>query len=75
MLNQAPEPCPELFLNCVLQNCQGSGWQPEWEMRPSCNDHAKSTMSTQAADPAPNFSKMALGISIGAQVGNLSWKM
>ena len=31
-------------------------------------------MSNQAPDPAPNFSKMALGMCLGAQVGNLSWK-
>jgi hypothetical protein len=36
---------------------------------------AKSTMSNQPSDPAPNFAKMAHGISIGDRVGNLGWKI
>ena len=70
-----PWPCPKLFQNYLLHVCQGSGWRPEWKMCSSWQDHAKSTMSSQPPDHAPSFSKMALGISIGAQVGNLSWKI
>ena len=66
-------PCPKLFQNCLLHFCQGSSWEPEWEMWSSCYDHSIATMSSHPPDTAPNFSKMALGMCLGAQVGNLSW--
>jgi hypothetical protein len=74
MPSQAPDPIPRFLQNDPLQFCQGSGWEPEWEMCCPSPGHKKSTMSSQAPDPTPNFSKMVLCSSVRVQVGNLSGK-
>jgi hypothetical protein len=43
-------------------------------MRSPRKGNDKSAMSNQAPDHAPNFSKMALRVSVKAQVGKLSGK-
>ncbi len=61
-LNPLPgwsQSCLQLFLNGPLHFCQGSGWEPDWEMCSPCQGYGKPTMSSQAPDPTPNFSKLA----------------
>ena len=67
-------PYPQLFQNGPLEFCSGAGWEPECKMCFPPPGHRKSTMSSQAPDPAPNFSKIVLCSSVKVQVGNLSGK-
>ena len=74
-VHSGSRPYLQLFQNGPLQFCSGSGSEPEWEMCFLPVGHKKSTMSSQAPDPTPNFSKIALCSSVRGSGWGPEWKM